>query len=39
MVAEIVGGFLFGSIALVANEMHMTTHAGAYPSRTAMCVW
>src|SRR5215469_515629 len=29
MVAEIVGGFLFGSIALVADGMHMSTHAGA----------
>ncbi len=29
MIAEIVGGFLFGSIALVADGMHMSTHAGA----------
>jgi cation diffusion facilitator family transporter len=29
MVAEIVGGVLFGSIALVADGMHMSTHAGA----------
>ncbi|HEX3349284.1 MAG TPA: CDF family Co(II)/Ni(II) efflux transporter DmeF [Acetobacteraceae bacterium] len=29
MVAEIVGGMLFGSIALVADGMHMSTHAGA----------
>ncbi len=29
MLAEIVGGFLFGSIALVADGMHMSTHAGA----------
>jgi cation diffusion facilitator family transporter len=29
MAAEIVGGLLFGSIALVADGMHMTTHAGA----------
>ena len=29
MVAEIVGGLTFGSIALVADEMHMSTHAGA----------
>ncbi len=29
MVAEIVGGLLFGSIALVADGMHMSTHAGA----------
>ncbi|HKT54187.1 MAG TPA: CDF family Co(II)/Ni(II) efflux transporter DmeF, partial [Caulobacteraceae bacterium] len=29
MVAEIVGGFLFGSIALVADGLHMSTHAGA----------
>ena len=29
MGAEIVGGLLFGSIALVADGMHMSTHAGA----------
>ncbi len=29
MVAEIGGGVLFGSIALVADGMHMSTHAGA----------
>ncbi len=29
MAAEIVGGLLFGSIALVADGMHMSTHAGA----------
>jgi cation diffusion facilitator family transporter len=29
MFAEIVGGLLFGSIALVADGMHMSTHAGA----------
>jgi cation diffusion facilitator family transporter len=29
MIAEIVGGLLFGSIALVADGMHMSTHAGA----------
>jgi Co/Zn/Cd efflux system component len=29
MVAEIVGGLVFGSIALVADGMHMSTHAGA----------
>src|SRR6202140_317326 len=29
MVAEIIGGLLFGSIALVADGMHMSTHAGA----------
>jgi cation diffusion facilitator family transporter len=29
MCAEIVGGFLFGSIALVADGLHMSTHAGA----------
>ena len=29
MVAEIVGGWLFGSIALVADGLHMSTHAGA----------
>src|SRR5471032_844050 len=26
---EIVGGLLFGSIALVADGLHMSTHAGA----------
>ncbi|WP_448954665.1 CDF family Co(II)/Ni(II) efflux transporter DmeF [Labrys neptuniae] len=29
MVAEIVGGALFGSIALMADGLHMSTHAGA----------
>jgi Co/Zn/Cd efflux system component len=29
MVGEIVGGGLFGSIALVADGLHMSTHAGA----------
>lgn len=29
MVLEIAGGLLFGSIALVADGLHMTTHAGA----------
>ncbi len=29
MVAEIIGGLLFGSIALVADGLHMSTHAGA----------
>src|SRR5271169_3034731 len=29
MVAEIGGGLMFGSIALVADGMHMSTHAGA----------
>jgi cation diffusion facilitator family transporter len=29
MVAEIVGGLLFGSIALVADGLHMSTHAAA----------
>ena len=29
MVAEIVGGLIFGSIALVADGLHMSTHAGA----------
>src|SRR6202011_4899190 len=29
MLAESVGGLLFGSIALVADGMHMSTHAGA----------
>jgi len=29
MVAEIVGGALFGSLALVADGLHMSTHAGA----------
>jgi len=29
MVFEIVGGLLFGSIALVADGLHMSTHAGA----------
>src|ERR1700735_5240964 len=29
MIAEIVGGWLFGSIALIADGLHMSTHAGA----------
>ena len=29
MVAEIVGGTVFGSMALVADGWHMATHAGA----------
>jgi cation diffusion facilitator family transporter len=29
MIAEVAGGLMFGSIALVADGMHMSTHAGA----------
>jgi cation diffusion facilitator family transporter len=29
MIAEIVGGLLFGSLALVADGLHMSTHASA----------
>ncbi|KWK68647.1 cation transporter [Burkholderia ubonensis] len=29
MVAEIIGGSMFGSLALVADGLHMSTHAGA----------
>jgi cation diffusion facilitator family transporter len=29
MVVEIAGGLLFGSIALIADGLHMSTHAGA----------
>ena len=29
MVVEIVGGMIFGSMALVADGWHMSTHAGA----------
>jgi Co/Zn/Cd efflux system component len=29
MIAEIAGGLVFGSIALVADGLHMSTHAGA----------
>jgi cation diffusion facilitator family transporter len=29
MLAEIVGGVLFGSLALIADGLHMSTHAGA----------
>ena len=36
MIAEIVGGLLFGSIALVADGMHMSTHAGALLSRRSL---
>ena len=29
MIIEIVGGLLFGSIAIIADGLHMSTHAGA----------
>ena len=29
MLAEIVGGWWFGSVALIADGLHMATHAGA----------
>src|ERR1022692_2776995 len=29
MIAEIIGGSLFGSLALIADGLHMSTHAGA----------
>ena len=29
MLAEIVGGWWFGSVALIADGLHMSTHAGA----------
>src|SRR6185503_11532970 len=29
MIAEIVGGYMFGSLALIADGLHMSTHAGA----------
>src|ERR1700716_1125037 len=29
MLVEIIGGSVFGSLALVADGMHMSTHAGA----------
>jgi cation diffusion facilitator family transporter len=29
MVIEIIGGFWFGSVALIADGLHMSTHAGA----------
>jgi cation diffusion facilitator family transporter len=29
MLAEIIGGTLFGSLALIADGLHMSTHAGA----------
>ena len=29
MVAEIVGGHIYGSMALIADGWHMSTHAGA----------
>jgi hypothetical protein len=34
MVAEIVGGSLFGSMALIADRLHMSTHATAPSTRT-----
>ncbi|MGO9133651.1 MAG: CDF family Co(II)/Ni(II) efflux transporter DmeF [Methylovirgula sp.] len=30
MVAEIAGGLIFGSMALIADGLHMSTHAGAF---------
>ena len=33
MAAEIVGGLWFGSVALIADGLHMSTHAGAAYSR------
>jgi hypothetical protein len=35
MTAEIVGGWLTGSMALVADGLHMSTHAGAWSSPPA----
>ena len=32
MTAEIIGGALFGSLALIADGLHMSTHAGG-------CCW
>ena len=29
MIAEIIGGAMFGSLALIADGLHMSTHAGA----------
>ena len=29
MAAEVIGGSLFGSLALIADGLHMSTHAGA----------
>jgi Co/Zn/Cd efflux system component len=29
MAAEIIGGAWFGSVALIADGLHMSTHAGA----------
>jgi cation diffusion facilitator family transporter len=29
MAVEVIGGWLFGSIALIADGLHMSTHAGA----------
>jgi Co/Zn/Cd efflux system component len=45
MVAELIGGMLFGSIALVADGLHMSTHASAlllaalaYSLRASACL-
>ena len=35
MIVEIVGGMMFGSMALIADGWHMSTHAGAPPWPTA----
>ena len=39
MIAEIIGGMLFGSIALVADGMHMSTHAGALLLAALACTY
>ena len=35
MVAEIIGGLWFGSVALIADGLHMSAHAGAHRVRQA----
>jgi len=35
MFAEIIGGTWYGSMALVADGWHMSTHAGAHTARAA----
>jgi Co/Zn/Cd efflux system component len=39
MAAEILGGLIFGSIALVADGLHMSTHAGALLLAALFCFW
>ncbi len=39
MVAEILGGYWFGSVALIADGLHMSTHAGALLIAALAYIW